>query len=104
MPTGTWIITGTGGGNDGSILMNCRIVGTSTGYDFCSPQPNSQVLASSTSTSPPINFTFNNYQGWNWTVTIDSLTPRPSGSWSNNDTASLEGEVGTWNTGVGEPT
>ena len=79
--------------------MGCMIVGTSTGYDFKSPQPNSTVLASSTSTSPPITFTFNNYQGWNWTVTVANLTPM-SGSWSNNAPSSEE-EIGTWSADSG---
>jgi len=102
MPNGTWTIMSVQGRYDRDYLLSCRIVGTSTGYDFRSPQlSGGQVLASSTSLSAPITFRFNNYQGWNWTVTINNLTPRPSGSWSNND-VNLEGEIGTWDTGVGE--
>ena len=101
MPTGTWVINHVLGGNDRSDLLGCLIRGTNNGYDFYSPAPNRVVLARSTSISAPITFTFNGYQGWNWTVTINNLTPRPSGSWSNND-VNLEGEIGTWDTGVGE--
>lgn len=99
MPNGTWIITRALGGNSGSALLNCRIEGTSTVYSFFSPRPNSQLLAGTTSTSPPIPFRFN-YAGLNWTVTIDNLTPRPSGSWSN-DGVNLEEEVGSWSTEAG---
>ena len=103
MPTGTWIITGVqGAGNDRLALLNCRIVGTSSGYDFKSPQPNSQVLGSSTSLSAPIIFRF--YfpdQQWAWRVDVNNLNPRPSGSWSNNKPNS-EGGIGTWEGGVGE--
>jgi len=101
MPNGQiWIITSVRGGNDRTKLQGCRIEGLDNGYNIQGPQMVG-VLASSTSTSPPITFRFNNYQGSNWTVTINNLTPRPSGSWSNND-VNLEGEIGTWETGVGE--
>ena len=99
MPTGTWIITRAPGGNGSSALLNCRIEGTSTVYSFFSPQPNNQLLAGTSDTAPPIPFRFN-YAGLNWTVTIDNLTPRPSGSWSN-DGVDPESGSGTWSTDTG---
>jgi hypothetical protein len=103
MPTGTWVITSARGGDSGGDLLGCNIVGTSTGYAFRSAANSPDrgaVLASSTSLSAPINFNFT-YQGWDWYVTINNLTPRPSGSWSNNAPNS-EGGIGTWESGVGE--
>ena len=99
MPTGTWIITRAQGGNGSSALLNCRIEGTSTVYSFFSPQPNNQLLAGTSDMAPPIPFRFN-YAGLNWTVTIDNLIPRPSGSWSN-DGIDPESGSGTWESGVG---
>ena len=103
MPTGTWVITSARGGNSGSsALRNCSIVGTPTGYDFKSPQPNSQVLASSTSLSLPVTFNFRGgmWGGGDWTVTVEQFTPRASGTWENNY-ASPESQTGTWEGGVG---
>ena len=100
MPTGTWVITRVQGGNSRSVLRNCVIEGTPTGYDFSSPQPGHLLGPPGTSTSLPVTFHFD-YQGFGWTVTIDRLTPRPSGRWSNN-APDREVEIGTWEAGVGE--
>ena len=104
MPNGTWIITSSGGGRDHGLLLNFSIVGTSTGYNFKSPptSPNGGVvLASSTSLSAPITFSTFPYQGWNWTVTIENLNPRPSGTWRNNNGPNPEEENGTWSADTG---
>jgi hypothetical protein len=98
MPNGTWRIFARGG-RDSSALSGCFIVGTSTGYDLSGPG----VMASSTSLSAPITFTFTGPRGFQWTVTIDNFDSagRPSGGWYNSNRVNPEGEIGTWSADTG---
>ena len=98
MPQNTWTINNAGGGRDASDLVGCHIQRTSTGYDFTSPS--NQILASTTDTTLPFSFNDFGYDGWEWTVTVDTLTSGASGSWENNN-PDITGEEGTWSAGAG---
>ena len=95
-------INKTDGGNSGKDLKGCYFLATSTAdcYDFY--DTNNSVLASNIcTTTSPLSFSFNNFKGFNWTlsnVTISADTA--SGDWSNN--AGAGEEVGTWEAGTGE--
>ncbi len=91
----------TTGGKDGADLKGCYFLETATPncYDFY--DTNNNVLASNIcTTTRPLGFSFNNFEGFNWTfsnVVISGDTA--SGDWSNND-VNLE-EDGTWEAGTG---
>lgn len=91
----------TDGGNSGKDLKGCYFLATTTDcYDFY--DTNNDVLASNIcTTTSPLSFSFNNFKGYNWTlsnVTISGGTA--SGDWSNN--ANAGEEIGTWEAGAGE--
>jgi hypothetical protein len=92
----------TDGGNSGSDLKGCYFLETTTAncYDFY--DTNNDVLASNIcTTTSPLGFSFNNFEGYNWTfsnVVISGDTA--SGDWSNKNDA--QEEVGTWEAGAGE--
>ena len=90
-------ITSGGTAPDGADLVDCHIEekADGSGYELVAKRV---VLATSNTTSPPFTFSFNNYDGWNWTVTVDSILPASaSGTWTNTDghTASTN-EADSW--------
>jgi hypothetical protein len=92
----------TDGGHTGNDLKGCYFLATTTAscYDFY--DTNNNVLASNIcTTTSPLGFSFNNFEGFDWTfsnVLISDDTA--SGDWSNN--ADAQEEVGTWEAGTGE--
>ena len=98
-------ITNAGNQTDSTDLVDCHIEEKrdGSGYELVAKRV---VLATTNGTTPPFTFSFDNYDGWNWTVTVDQITPSGmSGSWSNNDN-DLSDQIDTWTasgTGTGEP-
>src|SRR5688500_20341333 len=91
MPQGRWTINNASGGNDAHDLVGCHIIGTSTGYDFT--EPNNDVLASTTSTTPSFTFPSFDYEEYTWDITVLTLPNRASGPWRNNDQTPPPGEA-----------
>lgn len=99
-----------GGGKDKVDLIGCFINenAAQTAYQFNSPNPNSTVLATTTGTSlPSVPFSFPQFgpfpstNGYNWTITVTSLTAGPSqnnatGTWTNTDPSLTNDESGTF--------
>ena len=109
MPRQTWTINSVSGGNDTSDLIGCKLKQTDTGFKF--KDANNDTLVTSTQTSLPLTFDSFPFEGYEWTITVDSITSGPSnnqasGSWSNNDPTVQGDEDGTWvaqaGGGVGE--
>ncbi|GEM_PF-6488502 len=92
----------TRGGNSGSDLKGCYFLATTTAncYDFY--DKNNNLLASNIcTTTSPLGFSFNNFEGLDWTFTNVLISAdTASGDWENNENA--QEEVGTWEAGTGE--
>jgi hypothetical protein len=85
----------------GNDLKGCYFLATTTAscYDFY--DTNNNVASNICTTTSPLGFSFNNFEGFDWTfsnVLISDDTA--SGDWSNN--ADAQEEVGTWEAGTGE--
>jgi hypothetical protein len=97
------------GQKDKTDLVGCFIDmnATNTAYQFNSPGPNSQVLATTTGTSlPSLPFTFPQFgpyppgpNGSLWTIRVNGL--KFSGSWTNTDPTVVNDETGTWTAQAG---
>ena|SRR5258708_5895711 len=102
MPKKKYKITNAGSIADSPDLVGCEIEQTDSGYELVAKRV---VLASTTSTTPPFDFQFSNYEGWNWTLSVTAESQNSmSGSWSNNDNPT--GAQDTWTaqgSGTGEP-
>lgn len=99
-----YTITSAGTASDGPDLLGLQIRDIGNGYELV------KVLATSTSKNLPVSFTFQGYDGWNWTVTATGKTdpppPQPPtlyGRWVNNDNPPrITGEEDGWTaTGTG---
>ena len=95
-------INKTKGGNGGKDLKGCYFLATTTPncYDFY--DTNNNVLAPNVcTTTRPLNFSFNNFKGANWTLSNVVISAgKARGDWSNN--VGPEEESGTWEAGTGE--
>ncbi|MGI8897004.1 MAG: hypothetical protein ACR2IB_01300 [Pyrinomonadaceae bacterium] len=89
-------------GRGGRLLKGCYFLATATAncYDFY--DTNNNPLASNIcTTTSSLGFSFNDFQGFNWTFRkVVISADRASGDWSNND--DVQEEVGTWEAGTGE--
>jgi len=92
---------------DSHDLVGCQIAQNDNNtYDFIAP---GQGVVASTLNTPPIQFTFANFKGWDWNIRVRSSTPTiMTGVWSNNDpnNVSPADDGDSWTasgTGVGEP-
>jgi hypothetical protein len=103
MPKKKYKITNAGSNPDSQDLVDCHIEETDSGYELVAKRV---VLASTTSTTPPFDFQFSNYEGWNWTLSVNNEGANSmSGSWSNNDSGPT-GAQDSWTaqgSGTGEP-
>ncbi len=83
MPKKKYKITNAGSIADSPDLVGCEIEQTDSGYELVGKRV---VLASTTSTTPPFDFQFSNYEGWNWTLSVINADANSmSGGWTNND-------------------
>jgi hypothetical protein len=88
-------ITNAGNQSDSPDLVDCYIEEKKDGdgYELVAKR---LVLATTNSTTPPFTFSFNNYEGWNWNVTVDAISPsQMSGVWNNTDNPEAEGDSWT---------
>ena len=89
-------ITNAGSQTDSPDLVDCHIEenAAGTGYELVAKR---FVLATSTTLTPPFTFTFQNYEGWNWNVTVTSITASSmGGNWTNNDGPPIRAEGDSW--------
>ena len=79
----TYTINNAGSQSDSPDLVNCKIVEIE-GYQL--QKSDGTPLANSLSRQLPVTFSFNNYDDYNWTLTIsDKQGLNMSGTWTNTD-------------------
>lgn len=101
MPKKKFKITNAGSSSDSPDLVDCHIEETDNGYEVVAKRV---VLASTTSTTPPFNFPSFDYEGWTWTLSVDTADSNSmGGDWTNNDNPTAQGDSWTaQGTGTGE--
>ena len=97
MPTPIWTISNNdvSGGSNGSLLVGCHITKNAAGtaYEFTQPNINN-VLSTDGPPLPTVPFTFPSftYQGFTWTITVNSLglNADVDGTWATAATPEIE--------------
>lgn len=105
-----WTINAVTGGSTKSDLVGCHIKENDLGtaYIFTDTNPNVVLSTTETTSLPTPPFVFPNFglDGYDWRVTVDTLTGGPSGNraegdWSNNAPDPVAAEDGTYTAQAG---
>ena len=89
-------INNAGNQSDSGDLVDCHVEEKpdGSGWELVAKRV---VLATSDTLTPPFTFSFQNYEGWNWNVTVSSITPSSmGGNWTNTDGPPIRAEGDSW--------
>ena len=92
-----WTITNASGGPSGEKLKGCHLKKTSTRYELTAPD--NSFLAATNGFMFPFHLSFP-YDGWTWTVSVETISSGASGHWENTK-PNTKDEEGSWSAGAG---
>ena len=93
MPKKKFKITNAGSSSDSTDLVDCHLEEVDGGYELVEKRV---VLGTSSTTTPPFSIDFQ-YEGYDWTLNVDSATAsNMGGTWSNNHNPGPKEEADSW--------
>ena len=105
----TYVITNAGGKDDSGDLVGLMIMQFDHGFLLHDPRNGRQLATAhllNIEGAPLIDFQFNQFKGWDWTLSVDSASIKEmKGKWSNTNNKSPDQESDSWTaTGLGTGT